>query len=77
MGNHEYCVDCGASDFHLGSPCEPELLAAEQSRQKAAKAYIERKDRAAKRVCAELLKLGYPARIGNCGHVIIEKWDLK
>ncbi len=21
MGNHEYCPDCGASDFHIGEPC--------------------------------------------------------
>lgn len=23
MGNHEFCVDCGASDFHNGEPCDP------------------------------------------------------
>ena len=22
MGNHEYCVDCGASDFHHGQTCQ-------------------------------------------------------
>lgn len=27
MGNHEYCVECGANDFHLGEPCRPEDLA--------------------------------------------------
>lgn len=22
MGNHEYCSDCGANDFHHGRPCD-------------------------------------------------------
>lgn len=27
MGNHEYCEDCGESDFHLHWPCDPVKLA--------------------------------------------------
>lgn len=27
MGNHEYCTECGASDFHDGRPCNPDRLA--------------------------------------------------
>jgi hypothetical protein len=23
MGNHEFCVECGASDFHYGRECDP------------------------------------------------------
>ena len=23
MGNHEFCEDCGESDFHLTRPCDP------------------------------------------------------
>lgn len=32
MGNHEYCVDCGESDYHHGSPCNPAKKAAMQVR---------------------------------------------
>ena len=28
MGNHEYCVDCGESDFHYGRDCDPKKKAA-------------------------------------------------
>lgn len=24
MGNHEFCTECGANDFHNGFPCDPE-----------------------------------------------------
>jgi hypothetical protein len=27
MGNHEYCVDCGESDFHHHRPCNPKKVA--------------------------------------------------
>lgn len=23
MGNHEFCTECGANDFHNGEPCDP------------------------------------------------------
>lgn len=28
MGNHEYCEDCGESNFHLNRPCDPAKVAA-------------------------------------------------
>lgn len=33
MGNHEYCTECGASDFHLGRPCNPALKAKHQAEE--------------------------------------------
>jgi len=27
MGNHEFCEDCHANDFHNGRPCNPEAKA--------------------------------------------------
>lgn len=77
MGNHEYCMDCGASDFHHGRPCNPERLAAEQTRQQEIKDRVKSLDKSAERVCAALVALGYPAKIGQFGHIVLEKWDLK
>jgi len=33
MGNHEFCEDCGASNFHLGEECDPERKAAYERSQ--------------------------------------------
>lgn len=76
MGNHEYCTDCGASDFHFGRPCNPERLAKETARKKEIEDRTVRLNEAAARVCKELVGLGYPAKIGEYGHVVIEKWNL-
>jgi hypothetical protein len=27
MGNHEYCIHCGESDFHYHRPCNPKKVA--------------------------------------------------
>ena len=32
MGNHEYCTECGATDFHLGRPCDPKRKAEYQKK---------------------------------------------
>jgi len=77
MGNHEYCTDCGASDFHLGRPCDPTAKAAEQERTRKAEERHERLKTKAIKVCAELVALGYPARIGAYDAVVIEIWDLE
>jgi len=76
MGNHEYCTECGASDFHYGQPCNPKRLAKQKAHDKACADRVKRWEAAAERVCKELLARGYPAKIGNYGHVVIEKWDL-
>jgi hypothetical protein len=33
MGNHEYCTDCGANDFHHGRPCDPDRLAKKKAKE--------------------------------------------
>lgn len=33
MGNHEFCTECGESDFHHGRPCDPVKKATYQARQ--------------------------------------------
>jgi hypothetical protein len=35
VGNHEFCVECGESDFHRGEPCDPAVKAAYQALRKA------------------------------------------
>lgn len=34
MGNHEYCVNCGESDFHYGRKCNPKLVAQRIAKEK-------------------------------------------
>lgn len=77
MGNHEYCVDCGVSDFHFGRPCNPKLVAKEQERQRVIDAIVVTHEQRALEVVSELKRLGYPAEIGNYGDIVISKWDLK
>ena len=33
MGNHEYCEECGESDFHLGRKCYPKKVAKVKARE--------------------------------------------
>ena len=31
MGNHEFCTECGESDFHYGTPCDEDKKKAHKS----------------------------------------------
>jgi hypothetical protein len=42
MGNHEYCGNCGESDFHYGRPCDPARVAIREARDKERKLKTER-----------------------------------
>ncbi len=65
MGNHEYCMACGESDFHWNRPCDPEKLA-EKKREKAKQKEYERQlIVAAKALQKDLEKLGH--RVYNVG----------
>ena len=74
MGNHEYCVDCGESDFHWGKPCNPEKVAARQA--------IERRDAERKKLgvgkmidILDKLKVQY--QVDENGHATFYWWDFK
>jgi hypothetical protein len=43
MGNHEYCIDCGESDFHHGRPCDPVKVARIKAEKEAANRIMENK----------------------------------
>src|SRR3989338_7784097 len=34
MGNHEFCINCGANDFHEGTPCDPKRVRAYETELK-------------------------------------------
>lgn len=80
MGNHEYCTDCGANDFHHGRPCDPERLAKKKSEQVARDVA---RDKAIKRLEAlELqlekqgIKVGWDySSDGEPNGLIINWWD--
>jgi len=76
MGNHEYCINCESSDFHNESPCDPEKLAKAVARRKEVEECNKKVDAAVQRVCQALVTLGYPAKIGSYGNIVIERWDL-
>lgn len=45
MGNHEYCLGCGASDFHNGESCKeayPEKWAAKEKERRAKQDVIDK-----------------------------------
>ena len=37
MGNHEFCTECGESDFHWGRPCNEKKRKEQQDRRQSAK----------------------------------------
>lgn len=76
MGNHEFCTDCGASDYHLGSDCNPKEKAAYQAGLKAVADYATLHDSKAKKLVKKLKSQGIPAKIGAYGSIEISKWDL-
>lgn len=79
MGNHEYCVDCGASDFHWGRTCQeayPEGYRETQARKRKQKEKETRQREKAKQVVSRLKKLGYKAERNAYGHVQIPYWTL-
>lgn len=80
MGNHEYCEECGANDFHMGRPCDPERLAKKKSEQ-AARNIV--KDKAIKKLEALELQLEKQGIIvgwdysfdGEPNGLVINWWD--
>lgn len=80
MGNHEYCTGCGQSDYHFGQTCEeayPEKYEAHQKYLKHVQEQERQQETRVKATCEELQKLGYAAKVGQYGHVVIYRWDLK
>jgi len=67
MGNHEYCEDCGASDFHHGRPCDPTRKAAFEAEkvQNAARQKAAREKLAV--LATELNSRGYQAEFNVYG----------
>lgn len=59
MGNHEYCGECGESDFHWGRSCDPKKLAKKQQERAKQKAYERELTIAARALQKDLEKLGH------------------
>jgi hypothetical protein len=75
MGNHEYCEECGASDFHYNKPCNPERKAKFQAEQDKLYAREQQAEKAAKKAVKKLQKLGYKAKTDQYGNIVIDKWS--
>jgi hypothetical protein len=64
MGNHEYCTECGASDFHNGVSCEqayPEKWAEKEKERKAKQAVADRESVRVSKLVRATLKGGKKA----------------
>ncbi len=72
MGNHEYCVDCGESDFHLHRGCDPVKVARKQESERVR---LEQKARCIDKMVERLNAAGIPFRLDNVGRAIINPWD--
>lgn len=70
MGNHEYCEDCGASSFHHGSPCDPELKAKKDAERAEADRLEQRRRAASEAIIAKLGGSGY-AYLNSYGSLTI------
>lgn len=79
MRNHEYCVDCGASDLHLGRTCQEADLEKYKKKQADQKARDKRAAEA-RRTTLKLAKaikkqFGVPVKIDDYGSIQIHFWD--
>lgn len=71
MGNHEYCDECGESDFHYGRPCDPAKKAAHQAEQAANQ---KRADQETKRITQLLDSVGLKYDLTRYG-IIVRPWE--
>ena len=76
MGNHEFCTECGESNFHHHRPCDPERKMRYEEEKRKIKNRKERADQAVIKIVKKLKELGYEAEIDEYGHIIIDKWSL-
>ena len=74
MGNHEFCEDCGESDFHLHRPCDPKKVAA---RKAEAKKQGEEQQQCIGKMKLELEKAGIKYRLDRYGNAIVSYSDFK
>lgn len=75
MGNHEFCGECGASDFHYNRPCDPATKAKYQARQRKIERRVQQAEAAARNAAKKLRALGYEAEIDQYGDITIDKWS--
>lgn len=71
MGNHEYCEDCGESDFHHHRPCDPVKLA--KKKQEKENQLIEKEIRI-ERMKVKLNSLGLKYQLTTNG-ASLSYWD--
>jgi hypothetical protein len=76
MGNHEYCDECGASDFHFGRECNPERKAKHQKEREEIRKRNENYDRLTESTIKELRNLGFKAKKNQYGNIEIARYDL-
>ncbi len=76
MGNHEYCEECGASDFHYGRDCEPTRKATFQAGLREVEERNKRATEAAKEAVIKLRGLGYKPQLDQFDNITISKHTL-
>lgn len=76
MGNHEYCVDCGESNFHYNRPCDPYKLAAMQAERAAQAKHKENGLYKLRLIQLALVNLGVASEIDTLDRLLIRYYDL-
>lgn len=76
MGNHEYCSECGESDFHYNQPCDPETKRKHKLNENITEEKYQKALTKALEICEQLVRMGYAAKINSLGDVVISKWSL-
>lgn len=80
MGNHEYCTDCGANDFHHGQPCDPERLAKKKLKEAATRNFRAEAIKRLEALETQLQKQGIKVEWdynhdGEHDRLVINWWD--
>ena len=76
MGNHEYCPDCGESDFHYERPCNPIKKALmNRKKREAESAKQEQMEYLKNVVIPELAKLHITAEMTRLG-IEVRYWNV-
>lgn len=76
MGNHEYCGECGASDFHYNRPCNPKTKAAFQAELEKHELAVAARKKTVADLAEAIMKVFPQAKFTiQDGHAMLKWWD--
>lgn len=71
MGNHEFCLECGDSDFHYHRPCNPERKKVWQEKARWEEKREKEREEKLETLKVELDKKGFYTYLSDIGLVVV------